>query len=309
MSTVLANELQHWPDAALTDVASLVRGVSYPKTDARDEPSAGYVPVLRATNIQDSRLVLDADLVYVAERNVAGEQRLRPGDIVVATSSGSKHLVGKSGQLHSAWHGSFGAFCAAIRPRPNIDSRYLALFLQSPGYWRQITKKALGVNINNLRRGDLETLRLPLPPAHVQRRIVAEIEKQFSRLDEAVANLKRAKAKLKRYKAAVLKAAVEGRLVTTEAELARRAGRRYETGELLQRILETRRSLWKGKPKEPVPPDTVGLPILPEGWTWASLDSLSGTQATASEKCTYETSGPAVCESRTLKTVCSTSKT
>ena len=79
MSTVLANELQHWPDAALTDVANLVRGVSYPKTDARDEPSAGYVPVLRATNIQDSRLVLDADLVYVAERNVAGEQRLRTG--------------------------------------------------------------------------------------------------------------------------------------------------------------------------------------------------------------------------------------
>jgi type I restriction enzyme S subunit len=58
-----------------------------------------------------------------------------------------------------------------------------------------------------------------------QRRIVAEIEKQFSRLDEAVANLKRVKANLKRYKAAVLKAAVEGRLVETEAELARREGR------------------------------------------------------------------------------------
>ena len=265
MSTVLANELRHWPDAALTDVASLVRGVSYPKTDARDEPSAGYVPVLRATNIQDSRLVLDADLVYVAERNVAGEQRLRPGDIVVATSSGSKHLVGKSGQLHSGWHGSFGAFCAAIRPRPNIDSRYLALFLQSPGYWRQITKKALGVNINNLRRSDLETLRLPLPPADVQRRIVAELEKQFSRLDEAVANLKRVKANLKRYKAAVLKAAVEGRLVPTEAELARRAGRGYETGvQLLQRILDERRRQWSGrrKYKEPAPPDT-DLPELP----------------------------------------------
>ena len=45
-----------------------------------------------------------------------------------------------------------------------------------------------------------------------QKRIVAEIEKQFSRLDEAVANLKRVKANLKRYKAAVLKAAVEGKL-------------------------------------------------------------------------------------------------
>ena len=35
-------------------------------------------------------------------------------------------------------------------------------------------------------------------------------------------------ANLKRYRAAVLKAAVEGRLVPTEAELARREGRSYE---------------------------------------------------------------------------------
>ena len=115
-------------------------------------------------------------------------------------------------------------------------------------------------------------------PFDQQKRIVAEIEKQFSRLDEAVANLKRVKANLKRYKAAVLKAAVEGRLVETEAELARREGRSYETGEqLLQRILETRRSQWKGKGKykEPAAPDTADLPELPEGWVWASPAYLS----------------------------------
>ena len=201
-----------WPEVPLTAVADLVRGVSYPKTDSRDDAAAGYVPVLRATNIQDARLVLESDLVYVAESNVSLEQRLRPGDIVVATSSGSKHLVGKSALLHAHWNGSFGAFCAGIRPKPNIESRYLAYFLQSPRYWKEIGKKALGVNINNLRRGDLETLSLPLPPAESQREIVAEIEKQFSRLDEAVANLQRVKANLKRYKAAVLSDAVVGDL-------------------------------------------------------------------------------------------------
>ena len=128
-----------------------------------------------------------------------------------------------------------------------------------------------------------------------QRRIVAEIEKQFSRLDQAVASLQRVKAQLKRYKASVLKAAVEGRLVETEAERARREGRGFETGaelaaqgsanaaggrkpgaalpyetgeQLLKRILDTRRSQWKGKGKykEPAAPDTSGLPELPEGW-------------------------------------------
>jgi type I restriction enzyme S subunit len=54
---------------------------------------------------------------------------------------------------------------------------------------------------------------IPLPPLAEQHRIVAEIEKQLTRLDAAVAALERARANLKRYRASVLKAAVEGRLV------------------------------------------------------------------------------------------------
>jgi type I restriction enzyme S subunit len=66
--------------------------------------------------------------------------------------------------------------------------------------------------------------------------------------------------------------------VPTEADLARREGRDYETGaQLLQRILAERRKAWtgKGKYKEPEPPDTTGLPELPEGWCWASVGQLS----------------------------------
>jgi type I restriction enzyme S subunit len=217
---------------------------------------------------------------------------LRVGDIVVATSSGSKHLVGKTAQVRDAWAGSFGAFCAALRPKVDIDHRYLGYFFGSKEYKDYITKKALGVNINNLRRGDLEQISVPVAPLDQQKRIVAEIEKQFSRLDEAVANLKRVKANLKRYKAAVLKAAVEGRLVETEAELARKKtpsplagegggeGANYETGEqLLQRILEIRRSQWKGKGKykEPAAPDTTNLPGLPEGWAISTFDAIAKT--------------------------------
>lgn len=55
-------------------------------------------------------------------------------------------------------------------------------------------------------------------------------------------------------------------------------GRSYETGaQLLQRILETRRSQWKGKGKykEPAAPDTTDLPELPEGWVWANFDQVT----------------------------------
>ena len=72
--------------------------------------------------------------------------------------------------------------------------------------------------------------------------------------------MRRVQANLKRYRAAVLKAACEGKLVPTEAELARQEGRTYETGaQLLDRILTERRQKWngKGKYKEPMKPDTA----------------------------------------------------
>ena len=52
---------------------------------------------------------------------------------------------------------------------------------------------------------------------------------------------------------------------------------------------------WKAKYEEPAPPDIQGLPELPEGWVWVTLEQLAwrcnyGT----SQKCTYEGGGPIV---------------
>ncbi|MCL4867013.1 MAG: hypothetical protein KJZ47_14050 [Gemmatimonadales bacterium] len=136
---------------------------------------------------------------------------------------------------------------------------------------------------------------IELPPPGEQLRIVEAIESYLTRLDEAVATLDRVQRNLKRYRASVLKAAVEGRLVPTEAELARAEGREYEPASvLLERILAERRrrweeaeltkmkakgkvpkdNKWKAKYVEPVAPDTSELPELPEGWTWATIDQL-----------------------------------
>jgi type I restriction enzyme S subunit len=128
---------------------------------------------------------------------------------------------------------------------------------------------------------------IPLAPLPEQRRIVARIEELLTRLDAGVAALKRAQANLKRYKASVLKAACEGRLVPTEAELARAEGRTYEpASELLQRILVERRAkreadlraqgknTGKAKHEEPQLLDFDNLLDLPEGWHWATLDQL-----------------------------------
>jgi type I restriction enzyme S subunit len=87
---------------------------------------------------------------------------------------------------------------------------------------------------------------------------------------------------LKRYRSAVLKAACEGRLVPTEAELARKESRSYEPADkLLERILTERRAKWNGRGKYETPsaPDTGKLPELPEGWCWATVEQVADVQS------------------------------
>src|SRR5262249_25859042 len=92
-----------WAQATLGDLLTVLRGVSYDKADARGAPAEGLVPLVRATNIQQT-LSLD-ELVYVPSRYVSPEQMLQLGDIVVAASSGSRAVVGKAAPLTTAWRG------------------------------------------------------------------------------------------------------------------------------------------------------------------------------------------------------------
>lgn len=183
--------------------------------------------------------------------------------------------------LNKVFRPSFEGLCSAefivLPENERIDGSYLQYFLNSSAFVRF----AASLNAGDRPRVDFDQIapyKIPLPSLQRQREIVAEIEQQFSRLDEAVANLQRVKANLKRYKASVLKAAVEGRLVETEASIAEREGRSYETGEqLLQRILEERRDKWtgRGKYKPPVQPPTDWHEVLPDGWIVATADQLT----------------------------------
>ena len=187
--------------------------------------------------------------------------------------------TGKSFLVRDCPDAVFASYLIRVRVSPELDSRYLAAFFQSPDYWRQIEGGKRGIGQPNVNGKVLGEIELPVPPLPLQKEIVAEIEKQLTRLDSGVAALRRVQANLKRYRAAVLKAACEGRLVPTEAELARAEARTYETGEqLLTRVLAHRRKNWngRGKYKEPAAPDIANLPELTEGWAVASVDQLCG---------------------------------
>lgn len=215
--------------------------------------------------------------------------------VIVATRVG----LGKAGLAPSDM--CFSQDCQALLFNPdNLDARFVAALVRAKAWiFKHVGR---GTTICGITKKQLEELELDIPPIPEQRRIVAELDKQLSRLDDAVAALRRVQVNCKRYRASVLKAAVEGRLVPTEASLAKAEGRDYEpASELLRRILAERRARWeagqlaalqekarkKGLPvpdklpeavkrkyQEPAAPDTDDLPELPEGWCWASVEQL-----------------------------------
>lgn len=160
----------------LSELADVVRGVTFSKSEAVSKPAEGRLPVLRAGNIQD-RLELRDDLVFVPKEKIRERQIIRRGDIVMCTSSGSADLVGKTAVADSDWVGSFGAFCAGIRAKPSkSDSGYLFYYLRSPAF-RAWTRKSAGANIKNIRKSELDQFEIPAPTLSEQKRIATILNK------------------------------------------------------------------------------------------------------------------------------------
>jgi type I restriction enzyme S subunit len=275
-----------WLRVAMKDIAESIQyGHTASAVQREDGPR-----FLRITDIQDGRV----DWNTVPSCNITADEipkyKLAAGDLVFARTGAT---TGKSFLIGECPEAVFASYLIRVRVSRDVDSRYLSAFFQSPDYWRQIEGGKRGIGQPNVNGTVLGEIKFPIAPLPEQRRIVAEIEKQFTRLEAGVAALRRVQANLKRYRAAVLKAACEGKLVPTEAELQESgsgvpplgssekrqdAASTFETGEaLLQRILAERRKNWtgRGKYKEPTAPDTANLPQLPEGWTWASVDQLA----------------------------------
>jgi len=201
-------------------------------------------------------------------------------------------------------------------PVDGIQPEYLAYYLRRNEFREYLATRVSGVggSLMRVKPSTLADYPLVLPSPQHQHRIVEAIESYLTRLDTAVASLERVQKNLKRYRASVLKSAVAGRLVPTEAELARKEGRSYEpANELLNRILVERKQRWiddstekacakaeakacaagkrwtaeddakalekarktaKAKYEEPDPPNTTDLHDLPDCWSWVRAEQV-----------------------------------
>jgi type I restriction enzyme, S subunit len=297
-----------WEWSTIGDVADVVGGGT-PKTSNSENFEGGKITWITPADLSGyTEKYIAAGARYITEKGLrSSSAKLMPKGTVLFTSRAPIGYVAIAATEVATNQGF-----KSLVLRDKVDSEYC--------YYYMMRAKQLAVQLSSgttfpeISGKNTAKISIPVPPPDVQRSIVMVIESYLSRLDNATANLKTVQAKLKQYRASVLKAAVEGRLVPTEAELARKEGRDYEPASvLLERILKERKRRWiedsaeKGrakaeekakkvgepwtaeddakaleserakaakKYKEPVTPDTEGLPELPEGWCWATVDQL-----------------------------------
>jgi type I restriction enzyme S subunit len=248
----------------------------------------GRLKLLRTTDITSGSVDWPSVPYCTDEPDDIEKYMVKSGDVLISRAGS----VGVSFLINNLERAVFASYLIRFRPKKDIDTKYFYYYLKSPAYWEAIGASKSGIAVPNVNASKLAEVSIPVAPPDQQKLIVAEIEKQFSRLDEAIADLKRVKANFKRYKAAVLKAAVEGK----HTEAWRKAHPDVEpASELLKRILVERRKKWeeaelakmkakgkkqkddgwKKKYKEPPMPATSELPSLPKEWTWVALPQIA----------------------------------
>lgn len=257
-----------WPRVSIGDSLNLINGRAFKPTEWKKSGT----PIVRIQNLNNPNAPFNYFQGDLAERFLIEDE-----DLLFAWSG----TPGTSFGAH-IWRGGrawLNQHIFKVRfDETQFDRRFLQLAINQ-NLSDYIRAAHGGAGLAHITKGRFEESELPQPVLPEQRRIVAEIDKQFTRLDAGVAALRRVQAKLKRYRAAVLKAACDGRLVPTEADLdaTEREAPAVETGEeLLARILRERRQSWQGRGSysEPAAPVRTNLPALPKGWTWTSVAQL-----------------------------------
>jgi len=200
-----------WQVRRLGDFGSCLRGVGYnPQEDLSSTDTDESVRLLRANNIQQSKIILDG-LQFVSSCRVLEQQLLKKDDILICMANGSKELVGKSARffIEDGMQYTFGAFMGCYRPDNTlIVAKFVFYLFNSHEYRAQISTLLAGSAINNLAPSAIEDLMVNIP---VQRQEQTAIAQVLSDMDEEIAALHKRLDKTRQLKQALMQELLSGR--------------------------------------------------------------------------------------------------
>jgi len=259
------------------------------KIDPRNEPKNKFIYLDISAIDNTTNIITEPQSFYGSKAPSRARQLVSTDDILFSTV----RVYLKNIALVSASYNNAVASTgfSILRMEEGVNPRYLFYYCLTRELLHNIGELQKGISYPAVRDSDVRDQAVPLPPKSEQDRIVAELDTQLSRLEAGIAGLKSAQANVERERAAVLNAACLGQLVPQDSA-------DEPAAPLLRRILAERRTRWEaeqlaqmeaaGRPPkddqwkqryvEPAPPETEGLPELPDGWIWVTVDQLASSQ-------------------------------
>ena len=194
------------------------------------------IPFIRSQNVYPKGLILD-DIAYVTPEMHQKMKRTNvfSGDVLLNITGAS---IGRSTYVPENFgEANVNQHVCIIRCGWWILPRYFSMFLNSDRGQSQIFKMQTGQTREGLNYTQIRNMFVALPPLPEQHEIVRRVDALFALADSIEAKVATAREKTEKLRQSILSKAFSGELVETEAELARREGREYETAEvLLERI-------------------------------------------------------------------------
>lgn len=211
-----------WQVKSLEEILLFVIGGDWGKDETYSDETYDLAYCIRGSEIKNWEIDRGktASLRKIKKTNIE-KRKLQNGDILVEISGGGpEQPVGRTVLIDNiSLNHNKGIpkictnFLRLIRPKEEIDSKYLNLYLKLFYYSGEIVKYQAGSNnLRNLKFPDYLKIEIPLPPLETQQAIVSKIEELFSELDKGIDDLKTAQQQLKTYRQSVLKWAFEGKL-------------------------------------------------------------------------------------------------
>lgn len=146
------------------------------------------IPLLRTSNIRNGKLVF-SDLRYVTEATYERwSARCEPiaKDILITREA----PMGEVAIIPEKLKVCMGQRMMLVRLIENtIDHKFLLYSLQDPNLMERVQDKPVGMTVQHLRVGGIETLLIPLPPLAEQKRIVTKVDELMTLCDQLEAHI------------------------------------------------------------------------------------------------------------------------
>ncbi len=206
----------HWEALPVKRCSSVISKGTTPSTEGREILESGSIRFLKAENISGG-VIVNKPLVFIDEEThaVLRRSQLQQGDVLFVIAGATlgktaiielRHLPANTNQA-----------VAFIRPNRRVDSRFLALWLQSPRIKEQIWLNAVQSAQPNLSMASLGMFAVPLPPPAEQITIVEAIERETSGCISAIFRLESEITLLREYRTRLVADVVTGKLDVREA--------------------------------------------------------------------------------------------